>query len=213
MRVVIFTCGRDAGKAALATRTVPAGWPVAWCLDAPDADLPLPKGVARIVEPFKRGVNLSGPAACFGVARVLEREARVTGRVAKLDSDTLLVDPSFLLVGELAGVAHGTGGGAAYGLAYALSSKAAGRAVEGLQSDAKRDILPCAEDVAITRAARAGGGLIPLEACWNSPHRGMPPQGTKVIHCGWTAAASREGDGVAREMQRLGDALGLWRRG
>jgi hypothetical protein len=147
------------------------------------------------------------------VARVLEREARAWGRVGKLDSDTLLVDPSFMLVGELAGVAHAAKSGAVYGLAYALGLEAAVRAAEGLKRDAQRDILPHAEDVGITRAAKAGGGVIPIEQVWNSPHRGLPPKGVKVIHCGWTAKAPREGEGVALEMRRLGDALGLWRRG
>lgn len=214
MRLLVFTCRRDAGKAALATRTVPADWSVGWVLDGPDADLPVPAGVEKMVVPFQRGANLSTPQACWWISQLLAREAEAHGRAGKMDSDCLLIEPSFLLKGDLAGMAHAAGMGAVYGLAYAMTRKAARRAAEGVKQAIQTGAIPSAEDVGITSRAKAGGGVLPHGAFWDSPHNGsLPPKGVVAVHCGSTAYAPRDGDRVAREMARLGQALGLWRRG
>lgn len=213
MRVCVFTCRRDREKAELATRTIPADWEVVWVLDEPDADLPVPDGVMKEVAPFKRGTNLAGPNALMGISKVLNHHAQPWGRVGKVDSDCLLIEPGFLLKGELAGMTQGFPG-AVYGLAYALSAKAIGRAMETIWRDRGLGAYPKGEDAAISLTSKAGGGILKPGAFWDSPHRGtLPPAGVVAIHCGHTGAAPREGPQVAREMRRLGDALGLWRRG
>jgi len=214
MRAVIFTCGRDREKAARATQTIPASWDVAWVVDEPDKEMTPPAGVELIVAPFPRGRTLNGWKACLGVAKVLAEQADRWGRVAKIDSDCLLIKPEFLMVGELAGIAHASGRGAAYGLAYALSPSASQRALDGILDTINRGCYPQAEDVAITTHAKAGGGVLARSAMWQANHRGgLPHAGAVAIHCGGTAYAGREGGAVAAEMTRLGDGLGLWRRG
>lgn len=213
MRVVIFTCRRDAEKAACATRSIPPAWSVVWVVDQADADMIPPAGVDLIVAPFARGACLIGSQAVVGVAKVLAEQAELYGRVAKIDSDCLLIHPDFLLKGDLAGMAHPAGKGAAYGLAYAMALDAALRAYRGIRDGIARGVYPLYEDAAITRAAQAGGGVLPKGAMWETTHRGqLPPKGAVAIHCGGTAYARREGGAVAKEMIRLGDALGLWLR-
>lgn len=213
MRAVVFTCRRDAGKARLATRTIPAGWGVVWIVDEADADLELPDGVVLKVAPFKRGANLYGPKACLGIASVLAREAQAHGRVAKVDSDCLLVHPDFLLDGELAGVRHNRRQGAVFGLAYGMGRKAAQNALGGILEAIAGGSRLEGEDREITSRAGFADGILGPEAVWESRHSGrLPPAGVVAIHCGGPAAASREGNQIEREMKRLGDALGLWRR-
>ena len=216
MRVALFTCRRDAGKAALATRTVPLAWPVTWIVDAPDADLEAPRGVKLLVAPFPRGRNLSGTLAVLNIATILTDLAREDGRVLKIDSDCLLIDPQAFSDGDLAGMAHKFTPGAAYGLCYALSKASAWAALTVLRRSAELGTVLGGEDTAITASALAGGGTdyrFPIGAFWESKHNGeLPPAGRVAIHCGAAAYAPREGPAVAREMARLGDALGLWRR-
>ena len=215
MIAALFTCNRDAGKARLATCTIPADWPVVWVVDACDASLPMPTGVERLVAPFARGPNLAGPAACLGVADVLAGLAASHGRVAKIDSDCLLVSPDFLFQGDLAGMAHQTFPGAAYGLAYAMGDKAAQRAAEGVKRGIGLGAHIGGEDVWVTSCAAGGAdGRVRVGSFWETPHDGrLPPKGVVAIHCGGVRYAPRQGGGVEREMTRLGDALGLWRRG
>ena len=213
MRVCIFTCARDREKAAHATRTIPADWEVVWVVDEVDAGMAVPDGVTKDVAPFKRGTNLVGPNALMGISKVLHTHAQPWGRVGKVDSDCLLIDPSFMLKGELAGVSQGYPG-AVFGLAYALSAKAIGRSFETIWRDRGLGAYPMGEDAAISLTSGAGGGILKQGAFWDTPHMGtLPPAGVVAIHCGNTGAAPREGPQVAREMKRLGDALGLWRRG
>jgi hypothetical protein len=213
VRVCLFTCRRDAGKARLATRSIPPGWSVAWVVDACDAGLEPPAGVEVLVEPFPRGHNLNGPAACLGIAKVLSREADRFGRVAKMDSDCLLVQTDWLAAGDMAGMRHASVKGAVYGLAYALSRTAAARALEGIQGAISRGVQLRGEDTEITARAKAGGGVLPIGSFGESKHRGkLPPPQAVALHCGSTLYAPREGDAVEKEMLRLGNALGLWRR-
>lgn len=215
MRVLVFTCKRDAGKARLATRTIPAGWSVGWVVDGVDAGLVPPAGVDLLVRPFDRGTNLAGAGAVLGVAGVLAEQAALFGRVAKVDSDCLLVDPSFLLLGDVAGMAHSTFPCAAYGLAYALGPEAAQRAAEGVKRAIRHGSHIGGEDVWVTSCAAGGvDGRVRVGSFWETQHKGEAiPQGVLAIHCGGVRYAPREGEGVAREMARLGDAGGLWRRG
>lgn len=217
MRILIFTCRRDAEKAALATRTVPPEWPVAWIVAPEDADLAAPAGVSVLVRPFDRGRNLNGTEAVLGVAGVLAEQASLCGRVAKIDSDCLVLEWERLLAGDLAGMAHCAQPLSAYGLAYSLSSKAALAALEGLQRAVRLGASLTGEDVCITAAAQSAGGIdcrFRVGLFWESKHNGgLPPPGTVAIHCGGTAYAPRQGNKVAQEMVRLGDSLGAWRRG
>lgn len=215
MRVLVFTCRRDWEKAGLATRTIPADWSVAWVVDAVDATLLPPAGVDLLVRPFERGPNLAGPSAVLGVAGVLAEQAELFGRVGKVDSDCLLVDPSFMLKGDVAGMAHKSFPRAAYGLAYALGSEAAQRAAEGVKRAIGLGVLVGGEDVWVTSCAAGGvDGRVRVGSFWETQHKREPiPRGCLAIHCGGVRFAPREGDAVAREMARLGEAGGLWRRG
>lgn len=216
MRLVVFTCARDREKAALATRTVPASWSVAWVLDACDANLTTPARVEKLVVPFDRGRHLDSPAACGWVARVLAAQAKAHGRVAKMDSDCLLVDPSFLETGDLAGMDYPKSQGAVYGLAYALSAGPAELAERSIWDGFKKGLVPLAEDMVITGYARTWPGarlnILPPGSFWDATHRTDPPPGLSAIHAGCTFYAPREGPRVATEMRRLGDLLGIWRR-
>lgn len=217
MRVLIFTCRRDWEKAALATRTVPADWSVAWIVAPEDAALEAPTGVSVLVRPFDRGRNLNGTGAVLGVAGVLAEQAALCGRVVKMDSDCLVLDWDPFLAGDLAGMAHCAQPLAAYGLAYSLSSKAALAALDTLQRAVRLGAFLTGEDICVTAAAQSAGGVdrrFPVGAFWESKHNGeLPPAGRVAIHCGGTAYAPREGRAVALEMARLGDSLGAWRRG
>lgn len=216
MRVVIFTCHRDKEKAKLATLTVPADWSVAWVVDQADAKIDAPDDVEVLVRPFSRGRNLFGTDAVLGIADVLAEQAEQFGRVAKIDSDCLLVSPEFLTKGDLAGMAHKTTVGATYGLAYALSNKAACGALQSLLRGILLGCKPMAEDVSITSAANQGGiedARLPIGAFWETQHNGLEcPLGKVAIHCGCVKFADREGRMVELEMKRLGDELGIWRR-
>lgn len=217
MRVIIFTCERDKGKAALATRTVPHDWPVAWVVDSKDEWISAPANVDVLVRDFPRGRNLYGPEAVIGIIEVLNEQTEEHGRVAKIDSDCLLIDPSFLERGDIAGMAHQGVVGGAYGLAYALSLKASQKAWQTLLRAISLGTKPMAEDVCITSAAQSSemeDGRLPIGAFWESHHDGsLPVLGrNKAVHCGCTVYSKREGPQVEQEMQRIGDALSLWRR-
>lgn len=213
MRVAIFTCGRDAGLAELATKTIPADWDVAWVVDGRDAGLVAPRGVEVVEAPFNRGQTLNGDAACLGVARFLAGEAERFGRVAKVDSDCLLVQPDFLLAGELAGMRHKAKAGAVYGLAYAMGQTAARNALWGILEAIAAGSRLGGEDEEVTSRACAGGGILPIGSFWQSRQDGKtPPPGCKAIHCGILAKGGRDQQATRRDMQRLGDLLGLWRR-
>lgn len=214
MRLAIFTCERDWAKAGLAARTVPESWSICYVVEERDAGLVPPPGVDVVVRNFPRGENLRGLEAVVGVADLLADQARQFGRVGKLDSDTLLVQPDFLLRGDVAGMAHRTAPLATYGCAYALSLEAVLRAAGGLKRGIGKGWCPGGEDVAITTLANQGTDLrLPVGAIWESRHDGgMPPAQAVAIHCGGLRYAAREGDAVAREMTRLGTALGIWRR-
>lgn len=209
----MFTCARDAGKAAQATRAIPAGWSVAWVVDQADAALPTPAGVERIVAPFKRGPNLFGWEACLGVAQVLAAQAQRFGRVAKVDSDCLLVHPDFLEVGDLAGMRHKLYPRGVYGMAYALSRVAAETALAGVKRAIGEGLRLGPEDAEITSRADARGGVVEIGSFWQCRHDGkLPPVGRLALHCGFPRLVSPVGPAVEKEMVRLGDALGLWRR-
>lgn len=213
MRVLLFTCGRDAGKARQATRTIPDGWSVAWVVDKPDSGLEVPEGVERIVAPFDRGETLFGKDACLGVAGLLADQAARFGRVAKVDSDCLLIHPSFLEVGDLAGMRHRSNPRAVYGLAYALSRPAAERALAGLAGAILKGFSLGPESIEITARSNAGGGVLEVGAFWQATHDGsLPPPDKVAIHCGHRGIIPADGPTVENEMVRLGDALGLWRR-
>lgn len=216
MRVAVFTCKRDRDKAVLATRTVPPKYPVTWIVDAADADLAAPAGVDLLVRPFNRGRNLWGTEAVLGISCVLADLAAEDGRVLKMDSDCLLLNPTPFLAGDLAGMAHKTAALAAYGLAYALSEKAALAALEALRRSARLGTDLGGEDVCITAAALSAGGQdcrFPIGKFWETDFKGkVPIYDAYAIHCGSTIHAPRESPRVAAEMRRLGDACEAWRR-
>lgn len=216
MRVVLFTCRRDREKAALATRTVPDGWPVAWIVSPEDADLDAPAGVDLLVRPFDRGRNLAGRSAVLGVSGVLAEQSLQFGRVAKMDSDCLVLDWGPFLEGDLAGMAHLGVPLAAYGLCYALSESSAQEARRRVLAADRLGATLTGEDIWVTASALAGGGVdarLPIGAFWESAHNGeTPPAGRVAIHCGATKHAPREGGRVAAEMSRLGDLCKAWRR-
>lgn len=217
MRVVIFTCERDKHKAALATRTVPPTWPVAWVVDAQDEWIKAPANVDVLVRSFPRGRNLAGPEAVIGIIEVLNEQAAEFGRVAKIDSDCLLIDPYFLERGDIAGMAHLGVVGGAYGLAYGLTIKACQKAWQTLLRAMSLGTRLTAEDVCITSAAQSTeieDGRLPIGSFWESHHDGSLPNPAKhkAVHCGCTVYSKREGPQVEQEMQRIGDALSLWRR-
>lgn len=216
MRVILFTCRRDREKAALATRTIPDGWPVAWIVAPEDADLDAPAGVDLLVRPFDRGRNLAGRSAVLGVSGVLAEQSLQFGRVAKMDSDCLVLDWDPFLVGDLAGMTHLGVPLAAYGLCYALSESSAQEARRRVLAADRLGAILTGEDIWVTASALAGGGVdarLPIGSFWESAHNGKaPPAGRVAIHCGATKHAPREGDKVAAEMTRLGDLCGAWRR-
>lgn len=190
---------------------------MAWVVDSVDSNIEHPEGVEIITRAFKRGHNLFGPEAVLGIARLLKEQADQHGRVGKIDSDCLLVDPTFLEQGDIAGMAHEHTMGAAYGLAYAFSSKAAGRALMMLERAVALGSVPKAEDVCITSSAQSADlvdARLKTGSFWESLHDGKmaDPTRHKAIHCGYPPVCPREGPGCELEMIRLGDALGLWRR-
>ena len=216
MQVVMFTCQRDVEKATLSVSTLPADWDVAWIVESKDADIKVPDGVKLSVRDFKRGHNLLGSEAVLAIAVILLEYSKISGRVAKIDSDALIIDPSFLSRGDVSGQAHNRFLYAAYGMAYALSHKAAQRAVDTLKRHMAMGYEPLAEDVAITGAANQSDmvdGRLPICSFWETRHDGaICPIGRVAIHCGSVLSAPREGPTVATEMRRLIDDLKIQRR-
>jgi hypothetical protein len=216
MQVVMFTCQRDIEKATLAVSTLPADWAVAWIVESKDADIKAPDGVEVSVRDFKRGHNLIGSEAVLAIADILLEYSRISGRVAKIDSDALIIDPSFLSQGDVSGMTHNRFLYAAYGMAYALSQKAAERCVDTLKRHQAMGYEALAEDVAITGAANQSDmvdGRLPLRSFWETRHDGsFCPAGRVAIHCGSVLSASRDGPAVATEMRRLIDELKIQRR-
>lgn len=213
LRVLIFTCARDAGLARLATKTIPRGWSVAWVVDGTDAGIKVPGGVELIVAPFKRGSVLNGPGACLGIASTLCREADRFGRVAKVDSDCLLVRPDQLAHGGLAGMPRAKPNGAVYGLAYALDRTAAKAALSGILGAIADGSRLGGEDEEVTSRAGTTDGAWPKGSMWQSWHNGkLPPAECYAIHCGLPSKRHLGPGFVEKEMVRLGSALGLWKR-
>lgn len=217
LRVLIFTCRRDAEKARLAVRTIPLEYSVAWIVESKDADLVPPAGVDLLVKDFPRGLNLAGQAAILGIAEILAEQASQYGRVIKIDSDCLVLDWEPFLAGDLAGMAYKNHILSAYGLAYALSEKAAKAALDTLRRVSRLGAVFAGEDICITSAALTGGGQdarLPFGAFWETNFKKQnPPAGVVAIHCGGSVFVKREdAHRVTAEMVRLGDLLGAWRR-
>lgn len=216
MRVCIFTCRRDWEKAKNCVRTIPPEWKVSFIVEESDSNIEAPPGVDVVVSDFARGGNLSGTQAVVGVANALKKEQQKEGgRIAKVDSDCLLVETDFLLFGDVAGMVHQFNPLGVIGLAYSLSPRAMDRASELIPQLIRKGCRPQAEDAAITCVANAwADDRLPRGSFWDCPLDGskMPPAGVLAVHCGSIRYAPRNSPLVAREMVRLGDALGLWRR-
>lgn len=213
MQVAIFTCARDWGCASLAARTVPASWAVHFVVESRDAHLVAPPSVQILVRDFPRGRNLWGIEAIAGVADTLADLAGNNGRVVKMDSDCLLVDPFCLAEGDVAGMAHRESPRAVVGLAYGLSAKAAQEGREGVRTAIAKGCRPYSECATITSLAnRWEDSRLPMGSYWDATFDGTaPPPGTKAIHFGM-AKHYKTRDRILPEMQRLGDLLGIWRR-
>lgn len=165
--VVIFTCARDRALAELAVSTVPAGWPV--CIVISPEDIAAFRGFPAeqtIVSSFSRGATLDGGEAVLGVTHSLKLAAEHLGNpehIAKVDSDCLLYDASFLdpeVAGRgLRGFAHHLRPGAALGLAYAMETNVVPEVEAVLRSWMKvQNPSGWGEDLAVTLAAQVALG-------------------------------------------------------
>lgn len=165
--VVIFSCARDRELADLAVSTVPVGWPV--CLVIEPKDITAFQGFRAeqtIVSDFQRGQTLNGGNAVLGVLGALRLAAKQLGdphHIAKVDSDCLLYDPTFLdpeLAGAgFRGFAHHIRPGAALGLAYAMETALVDEVEAVIHSWMKvQNPATWGEDVAISVAAQVALG-------------------------------------------------------
>jgi hypothetical protein len=159
VRVVFFSCRRDADLLRVALSTVPDSgeWKVRVVVETKDLDAfsGLGSGVEVVADDFPRGRTLNGSEALVGVALLLGLAATGVERVAKMDSDSLLFAPGFLTFRGLAGIAHPFATGAALGLAYSMPSDAARLLEASVREEIRLGSRVVAEDRFLTPLALA----------------------------------------------------------
>ncbi len=126
-----FTCRRDADLVPLwaqSVRRLLPDAPLVAAVDRVDADMPLPRKVARLVTDFDRKGNLNGIEAVAGILGCIQHVAELTGLpVVKMDCDTVLTGANWLSDLDLVDYVGFEGGPAltATGICYAMTGDAA----------------------------------------------------------------------------------------
>lgn len=183
IRIYLFTYSGDAQEAVACVRCARTALPGAVVTVVDDANAPvLPEARRALVaygaryrqSRFQRCGNLRGPECVRGIISTLAGGAADADIVVKIDSDTALLSGAWIEGMPGAGLdwySSGHGSRAVYGLAYAMSGRAARLAAAAL---AERDLPPLApEDLTI---ARAVFDLVPahrvrLVTPWTPQHR------------------------------------------
>lgn len=183
IRIYIFTYAGDAQEAVACVRCARTALPGALVTVADDSAFPVPEEVRRAFlaygarykrTDFPRNGNLNGPECVRGIISTLAGDAADDDIIVKIDSDTALLSGEW--VRNMHGVgldwySSGHGSRAAYGLAYAMSGRAARLATEALECVEIPPLAP--EDLTI---ARAVFDLVPphrvrLVRPWTPQHR------------------------------------------
>lgn len=162
IRIYLFTYSGDAQEAVACVRCARTALPGAVVTVVDDANAPvLPEARRALVaygaryrqSRFQRCGNLRGPECVRGIISTLAGGAADADIVVKIDSDTALLSGAWIEGMPGAGLdwySSGHGSRAVYGLAYAMSGRAARLAAAAL---AERDLPPLApEDLTIARA-------------------------------------------------------------
>lgn len=162
IRIYIFTYAGDANEAVACVRCARTALPEALVTVVDDAAAPVPENVRRAFlaygaryrqSSFPRCGNLRGPECVRGIISTLARGAADDDIVVKIDSDTALLSGAWIESMSGTGLdwySSGHGSRKVYGLAYAMSGRAARLATAALQ---ERDLPPLApEDLTIARA-------------------------------------------------------------
>lgn len=229
VRVVFFSCRRDAELFRVALSTVPTGWEVRVVVEPGDRDAfaGLGDAVEVVEDGFSRGRTLNGGEALLGVARQLGLAARGVERVAKMDSDSLLFAPGFLDFRGLAGIAHPFATGAALGLAYSMPYEAAVLLEDRAREELRLGSLVVAEDKFLTPLALAlangdDGRLGLASLFWERFDGRLPEPGGREVVGHYRSRRSARKVGVSDEaginrlaleaMLRDRERLGLLRR-
>ena len=183
IRIYLFTYSGDAQEAVACVRCARTALPVAVVTVVDDANAPvLPEARRALVaygaryrqSRFQRCGNLRGPECVRGIISTLAAGAADADIVVKIDSDTALLSGAWIESMPGAGLdwySSGHGSRAVYGLAYAMSGRAARLAAAALE---ERDLPPLApEDLTIGRSVF---DLVPthrvrLVSPWTPQHR------------------------------------------
>lgn len=183
IRIYIFTYAGDANEAVACVRCARTALPSAVVTVVDDANAPVPPEFRRALvaygaryhqSNFPRCGNLRGSECVRGVISTLARGAADDDIVIKIDSDTALLSGGWIESMPGAGLdwySSGHGVRAVYGLAYAMSGRAARLAAATL---AERDLPPLApEDLTIARAVfdLVPGCRVRLVSPWTPQHR------------------------------------------
>lgn len=183
IRIYIFTYAGDAQEAVACVRCARTALPGAVVTVVDDANAPVPPGVRRALvaygaryrhSSFQRCGNLRGPACVRGIISTLAGGAADDDIVVKIDSDTALLSGTWLHEMERDGLdwySSGHGARKVYGLAYAMSGRAARLAAVALH---ERDLPPLApEDLTIARTVfdLCGDDRVRLVSPWTPSNR------------------------------------------
>lgn len=210
-----FTCSRDAALVPLwahsVRRLLPAA-PLVAAVDRADADMPLPRKVARLVTDFDRQGNLNGIEAVAGILCCMQRVAEVTGLpVVKMDCDTVLTGTRWLAeLGYLDYV--GFEGGCpltATGICYGLTGEGASKILRRISPWPWQSSGKFPEDQTIFSLAQLYLSAVRLHP-WTGgqhvlafmpSHFGQPEvllNAAVAIHCGQAQALAAYGSHLCR---------------
>lgn len=156
---VIFTCPKHLEAAKIAAQAAERWFDVWLAFDGKDGITSV-AGQRVLVTTFARGGNLTSYEAPLGVLRVLDSVCPEGGRVVKIDSDTVIRDPSFLMQGDVCGFQHMAIPMAAYGCCYALSKAAVKAAIDEITTTEHRGCKCPIEDIVVTSCARSAPNCV-----------------------------------------------------
>ena len=150
-KAVIFTCHKHAEAARMAAQAASRHMEVVLAVDQSESHLF--DGENVVYTAFPRGGNLNGPEACLGVANLLLDYA-TDGYVVKIDSDTILNDPSGLVGYDIAGFPRPFYPPTLLGCAYGISRQALEHVIPCIYNAVSSGYMRFPEDGVITGFAQ-----------------------------------------------------------
>lgn len=175
-------------------------------------------GAEYITTPFRRRGNLNGTDTAAGIARTLHNAARRYGTASamKLDSDTIIIDPSRFIFGNVGVCSSIEARRASFGCVYALAAETARAVARDLEFGHLDEDAP--EDLAIwDSVARLGHERTMHDFDASAGAFSAVPIGSDPCDCGRFAALTFGNEPphgwrdraiqVFREMKRFNDHL------